>query len=170
MSTIKERFFKKIVEKQLTPHQVAWSGAVGVYLAFSPFLGVQTLLVFGLAFILRANAAISFTVLYTVNNPWTMIPIVILDYIVGSAFMRFIGLDLSAFDPSWMEWLNIKLIPYIGPYLGIKKICLWTYLIGGHIVAIPLACLSYPFIKKLYISGMNKLERRQQEKESELIS
>jgi uncharacterized protein (DUF2062 family) len=165
MSTMTERFLKKLIEKQLSPREVAWAGALGVYLAFSPFLGIQTLLVFAFAFVLRANAAISVTVLYTVNNPWTMIPIVLLDYVVGSGFLRLLDLDLTPYDPSWMGWLNGKLIPYIGSYLGIKKLSLWAYLIGGHLIAIPLACLSYPFIKKLYINSMNALERRQQERE-----
>lgn len=166
MPSIKERFLKKLIEKQLSPQKVAWSGAVGVYLAFSPFLGIQTILVFVLAFLLRANGPIVFTVLYTINNPWTMIPIVLLDYFVGSWFLQLIGLDLTMYDPSWMEWLNAKLIPYIGPYLGVKKLSLWTYLIGGHLIAIPLACVSYPVIKKLYINGMNALARRQQEREN----
>ncbi len=167
MSTMKERFLKKLIEKQLSPREVAWAGALGVYLAFSPFLGVQTILVFLFAFVLRANTAISFTVLYTVNNPWTMIPIVLLDYVVGSGFLRLLGVDLTPYDPSWMGWLNDKLIPYIGPYLGIKKLSLWAYLIGGHLIAIPLACLAYPFIKKLYINSMIKIEKRQQEREQE---
>ncbi|MCL5436544.1 MAG: DUF2062 domain-containing protein [Candidatus Dependentiae bacterium] len=161
MATVKERFVNKIMEKKLSPRHVAWSGALGAYLAFSPFLGVQTILVFVLAFIMRANAAIAFTVLYTVNNPWTMIPIVVLDYVVGGAFLKLFGVSLCAYDPSWMGWLNDKLIPYIGPYLGVKKLCFWTYVIGGNLIAIPAACLAYPFIKKLYINSMSALERKQ---------
>lgn len=168
MSTMKERFLKKLIDKQLSPEKVAWSGAVGVYLAFSPFLGIQTILVFVLAFLLQANGAIVFTVVYTINNPWTMIPIVLLDYLAGAWFLRLLGLNLTAYDPSWMGWLNDKLIPYIGPYLGVKKLSLWTYLIGGHLIAVPLAFLAYPFMKKLYINSMNALERRQQERENGL--
>lgn len=91
-----------------------------------------------------------------------MLPILLLDYVVGSSFLRLLGLDLTQYDPTWMGWLNDKLIPYIGPYLGVKKLSLWAYLIGGHLVAIPLAAISYPFIKKLYINSMNAFERRQQ--------
>lgn len=149
------------MEKQLAPAKVAWSGALGVYLAFSPFLGIQTILVFALSFLLRANTPIVITILYSVNNPWTMIPIVVVDYAVGAWFLRIIGIDLSLYDPSWMGWVNGKLIPYIQPYLGIKKLSLWAYLIGGHIIAIPLAIVAYPLMKRLYVNGMAAFERHQ---------
>lgn len=143
------RLWIKLSEKGITPHLFAWSGAIGIFLAFSPFLGIQTILVFVFAFLLRAKSSIIFTILYTINNPWTMIPIAVADYVFGSWLTNSVlGINLTAYDPQWVNWLNDKLCPYISPYLGITHLCFWCYLIGGMIIATIAAVCSYPLFKK----------------------
>lgn len=150
MKNIGQRLLARLEKTGMSPSQVAWSGALGIYLALSPFLGIQTLLIFVFAFLFRAHAGIIFTVLYTVNNPWTMIPIALFDYIVGAGFCTLFGFDFSPYDPTWMAWVNRKLGSWLLPYLGIKKLSFWTYFIGGNLVAIPAMLITYPALKKMY--------------------
>ncbi len=154
MNSFGKKLIDRFVKKGISPHKVAWSSSWGMYLAFSPFLGIQTILVFFVAFIFRAQAAVVFTVLYTVNNPWTMIPIVLLDYLFGTWLFKILGISMALYEPQWMGWVNAKLTPYLTPYLGIEELQLWPYLIGGNIIAISAACVTYPLIKKVYLRGL----------------
>lgn len=140
---------EKLVKGESSPAKLAWSTTLGIFLAFSPYLGFQTILVFVLSFLLRANSAIVFTVLYTINNPWTMIPIAALDYVFGHWLTAtFLQIDLLEYNPSWMAWVNTKLAS-LTTYLGIEQLCFWCFFIGGNILAITAALLSYPFLRKL---------------------
>lgn len=56
-----------------TPHRTAAAFGLGVFLSFSPFLGVQMALGFGTAFLLRLSRVAVFAGLCT-NLPWLMVP------------------------------------------------------------------------------------------------
>lgn len=144
-----KKFYNKVLDKLVkaepSAEKLAWSITLGTYLAFSPYLGLQTPLVFVLAFLLRANYAVVFIVLYSVNNPWTMIPLAAMDYAFGHWFIEgLLHIDLSAYDPSWMWWINERIGPYILPYLGLDEFCFWCFIIGGNIIALSVSLVSYP--------------------------
>lgn len=48
-------FWRRILRVRATPHAVALGFAIGVFTACTPFLGVQTILACGLAFLLRVS-------------------------------------------------------------------------------------------------------------------
>ena len=147
MGKFVQKLMEKLVKSEPDPVRLAWSVTLGLFIAFSPYLGIQTVLVFVLSFLLRANSAVAFIVLYTVNNPWTMIPIAALDYLFGRWLLEtMLGLNLEIYDPSWMVWVNTK-ISFLTAYLGIKKIIFWYFFIGGNIIACLVAIASYPFMK-----------------------
>ena len=149
MGKFGKKLMERLVKSEPSPGKLAWSISLGLFLAFSPYLGFQTLLVFVLSFVLRANSAVVFIVLYTVNNPWTLIPIAALDYIFGHWLTESVlGLDLLQYNPSWMHWVNTKL-SFLTAYLGIEQLCFWCFFIGGNIIACMVALLSYPFLRKL---------------------
>jgi uncharacterized protein len=53
---VKLRYFRRrILQVRATPHEVALGFAIGVFSACTPFLGVQTILAFALAFLLRVS-------------------------------------------------------------------------------------------------------------------
>jgi len=155
MNSFGKKLIDRFVKQGVSPHKLAWSSALGVYLAFSPFLGIQTILMFILAFLLRAKTAVVFTVLYAINNPWTMLPILLMDYFFGMWIFRIFSIDMSAYEPAWMDWFNHKLTSYLTPYLGIEQINLWPYLIGGNIIALVAGSITYPIIKKIYLKGLS---------------
>jgi hypothetical protein len=141
----------KVISPDMSPPYVARSCALGVFMAFSPYLGIQTILVIGLAVIMRASAPIAVTLLYVINNPWTMIPIAALDFVFGRFLVTtLLGLDLTPYNPAWMEWVNNKIGYYVLSFVGIDKFCFWSYLIGGHIIALTAAAITYPLVKRAW--------------------
>jgi len=66
------------------PERTALAFAVGVFIAFSPFLGLHTILATLLAFFFRFNKLAIFTGTF-INNPFlTLVPIVIASYAIGA--------------------------------------------------------------------------------------
>lgn len=147
---------EKLVKRESNPSRLAWSITLGIFLAFSPYVGLQTVLAFVLSYLLWANSAVVLIVLYTVSNPWTMIPIAAFDYMFGHWLVESVlGWNLEQYNPSWMEWVNNK-ISGITSYLGIESICFWCFMIGGNIIAITFAAASYPFLKNMCVRIINK--------------
>lgn len=56
-----------------SPRRTALAYAVGVFLGFSPFLGLHTVLGLLIAFLFRLNRVAILLGVYT-NNPWWMVP------------------------------------------------------------------------------------------------
>ena len=144
MSSLIKRFFLRLLALEPSPERRARSIALGIAIAFSPLLGIQTPVLFLLAFLLHLNSGVVFAVVYAVNNPWTMIPIIALDYAVGSFIMETIlGIDLRPYDPAWADWVTTKL----AYYLCVNKLCFWYYCIGGVLISIVLGVLTYIIIE-----------------------
>lgn len=66
-----------------SPEQIARGLAVGTVVAFTPTIGVQTLLALGLATLLRANRPVSIVPTW-LTNPITIPPVYLFTYWVGS--------------------------------------------------------------------------------------
>ena len=65
---------KKLLALDDTPVRVALAFSLGVALAFSPLLGLHTILGLTIAFALRMNR-VAVLIGVFVNNPWTIVPI-----------------------------------------------------------------------------------------------
>ncbi len=139
-------FGKKMILSERTPTKLALASSVGVFIAFSPFLGIHWLMTIIFSWALSLNIAVVYAVAHVVNNPFTMIPLYVADYEVGKIITgRILGVDLLAYNPSWMNWLNLKL-----SCLGIPNLSLWTFIIGGNVLGLGLALISYPFFVHFY--------------------
>ena len=139
-------YAKKAILMERTPKKLAYASSVGIFIAFSPFLGIHWLLTIILAWALSLNIAVIYAVAHLVNNPFTMIPVYVADYAAGKFIIgRILGIDLFPYNPSWMNWLNLKL-----SCLGIPNLSLWTFIIGGNILGLLLAFAAYPFLLHFY--------------------
>lgn len=167
MKSAIKKFFSHILAAGVTPGQRAAAISLGVFIAFSPFLGIQTLLIFALSWLLGLNPAITFATVYLVNNPWTMIPIAAADYIVGLWLIEIkLGYNLVPYNPFFMDWINRKIGYYIMKYLGIKQLCFWYYILGGLILAFILSVLLYPIIKLFFVLYEHRHENNHPEQKS----
>jgi uncharacterized protein (DUF2062 family) len=148
-------YFKKRVvhffESGLTQGSWARSCSLGCFIALSPLLGIQTPILFVLSPLFKANTWLVLTIVYVINNPWTMIPIVVFDYLVGYTLLRYLNAEtLLNHNPSWMQFINNKIGPYLNSYLGIQELRIWCYIIGGIVVSCVAAIIIYPLAFKSY--------------------
>jgi uncharacterized protein (DUF2062 family) len=159
-----KKFFQTVVHKffliERDPKKLAWTTCLGLFIGFSPFLGLQTPLVFLFAWLFSLPASILFSVVYIVNNPFlTTIPIIIANYLTGYLiFTYIIPVDLYAYNPTWFAWLENKIRPSIGRYLGINEICFWDFMVGGVVFAILFSVPFYPLLKRFYTRLSEKYE------------
>jgi len=66
------------------PERTALAFSIGVFIAFSPFLGLHTILATLIAFIFRFNKVAIYTGTF-INNPFlTLVPIIVASYGVGA--------------------------------------------------------------------------------------
>ena len=69
------------------PERTALAFSVGVFIAFSPFLGLHTLMATVAAFAFRFNKIAIYTGTF-INNPFlTLVPIIVASYAVGALVM-----------------------------------------------------------------------------------
>lgn len=156
-----KKYFNRILHKffliERNPRTLARTTALGVFIALSPFIGLQTFIVFLCAWLFRLPALILFTIVYLINNPFlTMIPIAIADYATGYIlFTYIIPWDACSYNPSWFEWVAQKIAPYITYYLGVTQVCFWYFVVGGLVFAILVSVPLYPLFYYCY----KKLEK-----------
>lgn len=81
------------------PERTALAFSIGVFIAFSPFLGLHTIMATALAFMFRFNKIAIYTGTF-VNNPiFTLVPIILASYALGAFFMgRPMGLPADGLE------------------------------------------------------------------------
>ena len=138
-----------------TPHRTAAAFACGVFLSFSPFLGLQIVIAVGLAVILRMSRMALLAGL-CMNLPWIMLPWYTLTTVAAAAVLGTpVGpevrsaltslLDLSFFSTAfWTQAVQI-----ITPFF-------WSFLIGSTIGAIVIGIAAYLTVVRI-ISRMQAL-------------
>jgi uncharacterized protein (DUF2062 family) len=131
---------KGLLEKAIysgsTPKILAKSFCSGIYIAFSPFPGLHTAMMFAA----KALFGLNFPVLFfatSFNNPWTMIPFFLFDYYFGYWLLHsFLG-------------LNINFMVSIEKIFGSVRICPFSFLVGGNVLGIFFAVALYPVVLTL---------------------
>lgn len=69
------------------PERTALAFSIGIFIAFSPFLGLHTIFATALAFVFRFNKVAIYTGTF-INNPFlTLVPIIIASYGVGALLL-----------------------------------------------------------------------------------
>jgi uncharacterized protein len=69
-----------------TPHRIALGMAIGIFIAWTPTVGVQMMLAIPLAYLLRANRLASVIGVH-LSNPITLLPVYWLDYYLGAMLL-----------------------------------------------------------------------------------
>ncbi len=132
-----------------SPRQLVASFCIGLYIAFSPFPGLHSVMIIASKFIFRLHLPTVFIVA-SFNNPWTMIPMYSFDYALGYWLTH----TVMGWEPTWIVPLAslTSWIPAIGATLskslGSGSLCVWSFLIGGNVAGIVSAGICYPLISK----------------------
>lgn len=156
-----------------TPHRIAMGVAVGLFVAWTPTMGVQMILAFAVAALLRANKAIAVALVW-LTNPFTMLPVYYINWFVGrtivpttdhlaltEAYIR-LG-ELARHSQSWFELLGKlghptfwKSLARIFLELGFD---LW---VGSFVLGAVLAVLGYFTTVHTVISYRQRRSRRRE--------
>jgi uncharacterized protein (DUF2062 family) len=81
-------FIRRLLVLDDTPERIAKAFALGVFLAFSPLVGLHLFLSVALPFFFSLNR-IAFLLGIFINNPWTLIPIYAAGTYLGGLVMGF---------------------------------------------------------------------------------
>lgn len=123
-----------------TPHRVALAFAIGVWIAFSPLLGIHTWMALGIAFLFRLSRAAILFGAY-LNNPWTLAPM----YMAGTVLGCWM-LDVPTSGLTHMDWslhghaLYTSLVRNLRPYL-------WPYVLGNTVLGVAAAIVGYAALR-----------------------
>lgn len=126
-----------------SPERTALAFAIGVFIAFSPFLGLHTILATLIAFAFRFNKIAIYAGTF-INNPFlTLVPIIILSYVLGAVLTG---------QPLRLPHRSLELLA--NPHLtsGDYWRTLWTqareivvpFAVGGMILSVVCSLVSYP--------------------------
>lgn len=150
-SSLKKKLVQ-LVRAEKSPTRLSASFCLGTFIAFLPVIPFQTPLLFFLNWLFSLNLAVSFTAAYLVNNPFTLIPIYVVNYAFGVwLFKRMLGWDLEQYNPWWIEKANDYLSKYIDVkrYLG-SDFNLWYLILGGFVLALLVSLFLYPILRKAF--------------------
>ncbi|MFA6263513.1 MAG: DUF2062 domain-containing protein [Candidatus Babeliales bacterium] len=126
-------FFQNALLSGCTPQRLTLSCCLGLYIAFSPFPGVHTIIMLACNYFFNLHFP-TLLIATSINNPWTMIPFYLFDYNFGYWFVH----SLMGWQPS--------LVFSLTKIFGSTKICIWSFLIGGNVAGIAVALVSYPLL------------------------
>jgi len=125
------------------PERTALAFSIGIFIAFSPFLGLHTILATLLAFLFRFNKIAIYTGTF-VNNPFlTLVPIIVASYAVGAFIM---GRPLRI-PPEGIELLTDPHIFSTGYYRQLfvqSRYLVEPFAVGGMVLSVVCSLIAYP--------------------------
>jgi uncharacterized protein (DUF2062 family) len=133
-----------------SPHRAAAALAVGVFLSFSPFLGLQILLGLAIAMLFRLSRVVVFVGLCT-NLPWIMVPWYALTTAAAAAALGAAGeVDIRA---RVAEVLGVSMYhpAFWGRTGELVAAVFWPFVIGPTVGAMLLAIIAYVASARLLV-------------------
>jgi uncharacterized protein (DUF2062 family) len=129
-----------------TPHRIALAFGIGVWLAFSPLLGLHTVLALLIAYLFRLNRAAMLVGVY-VNNPWTLVPLFTAGTVLGCEILGVSTEGLEAIDFRLRGGAFYRtLLEGLRPYL-------WPFVVGNTLLGVLSGIAGYVVLREI-------LERR----------
>ncbi|MGE3958759.1 MAG: DUF2062 domain-containing protein [Vicinamibacterales bacterium] len=136
------RWLEALLHVHDTPERTAGAYALGVFLGFSPFLGLHTIVAVALAFVLRLNRVAVLLGVYS-NLPWILAPYYAFTTMAGAAILRVEPpADLRERLGDMFE-LSVMRAEFWHELVRLVRPLLWPYTLGSSIGAALLAALAY---------------------------
>ena len=138
------RALGELLHLEDTPHRIALAFGLGIWIAFSPLLGLHTIIALGIAFAFRLSRAAILIGCY-VNNPWTLAPLFLAGTIVGCALLGVStdGLATIDWDQHGLAFYR-DLLAHLRPYL-------WPFVVGNTVLGVLFGTLSYFALRTILI-------------------
>lgn len=142
-----KQFLVDVVTKERSPRKLALSCSMGIYIAFSPFIGLHTAMIFVSSWLFRLNLPVVFASGYLVNNPWTLVPVFSSGYATGYLILHtLLGLQTRDINPWWMTKINL----FLETIVGTPHVCFWSFMVGANVLGVVLAFILYPLLKQVF--------------------
>jgi uncharacterized protein (DUF2062 family) len=140
------------------PERTALAFSIGVFIAFSPFLGLHTIMATVLAFAFRFNKLAIYAGTF-VNNPFlTLVPIILASYAVG-AFLMGKPLSLPAEGMELLKHPQLLTGDWWRQLLRQSGNVLIPFTIGGMVLSVVCSLAAYPLtLRFLRARGKSKAE------------
>ena len=146
MSSRLRRAFQVLFHVEDSPHRIALSFGLGVFIGFSPLLGLHTAMALLIAFAFRLSRGAIIVGIY-VNNPWTIAPMYMAGTVLGCYLLGVSTEDLTHLRFDQHGWAFYKsLADQLRPYL-------WPFVVGNTLLGALFALLAYLILRRV-------LERR----------
>jgi uncharacterized protein (DUF2062 family) len=134
---------KKLLQIEDTPERTALAFSIGIFLGFSPFLGLHTLTGLAIAFLFRLNRVAILVGVWT-NTPWWLVPYYTLATWLGMWVVRF-----------RIDWATLEGMFQLGEGKGFLTSEFWmqiasqwgllgSFLTGSLILALLFSLIAYP--------------------------
>ena len=153
--------FRRLLAIDDPPERTALAFSIGVFIAFSPFLGLHTILATLIAFIFRFNKVAIYTGTFLNNPPLTLVPIIIASYAVGAFFL---GRPLKI-PPEGIELLKNP-HPLTASYYSQIFVQSWylvkPFAVGGMVLSVVCSALAYPLTLRA-LRGVRNRRANQEE-------
>lgn len=162
-SFIYRRFVHRILQINDTPESIALGTAVGIWLAMTPTVGIQMILMIIIGTVVRANRLAGIVMVY-ISNPLTLVPIYWGDYWLGSVLMGQETVTRAAFE----EDLNqiLRLFNEQGAWDSLRyaidaKLKIFVpMMVGGSVLGAVLAAPAYPLTLRVVRAHQRRKARK----------
>jgi len=134
MKYIRDRI-RSIFHLNETPNRLASAFALGVFIAFTPTLGLHMISSLFFAWVFRLSKLVVLTGAF-VNNPWTMVPMYGFCLWFG---MKITGSNVTTPQIAWTELTLSNAYVILKPYL-------WPFVAGSLVAGVSAAAISYGII------------------------
>lgn len=133
---------EKLAGTSSSPRRTAAAFALGVFLSFSPYLGLQIIIGMSLAFLLRLNRPAVFIGL-NANLPWILVPWYTLATVLGGMLLnRPIPPDFRQRFDALMA-LSFYTVEFRSHALDLLAPFFWSFIVGSTIGAAVLGAAAY---------------------------
>ncbi len=148
------RFFERLLHVHDTPHRTALAFALGVFVGFSPFLGLHTVLGLALAFLLGLNRVAVIVGIYS-NLPWIMAQWYALMTAMG-AWLTGTGVQ-SGYMDRLRNLFELSLLhgQFWKQLFALLEPLLWPFVVGSTIGAALLAGVAY-WVARVFIEARRR--------------
>ena len=140
--------FRRLLTLDDPPERTALAFSLGVFIAFSPFLGLHTILATLIAFLFRFNKIAVYAGTF-INNPFlTLVPIIIASYALG-AFVLGRPLRIPAAGVELLKDPHLLTADYYRRLFRESWDIVLPFAIGGLTLSVVCSLIAYPVTSSL---------------------
>lgn len=146
--------FRRLLTLDDPPERTALAFAIGVFIAFSPLLGLHTILATAAAFTFRYNKLAIYSGTF-INNPLTLVPIIIVSYAAG-AFLLGRPWRISPEGLNLLRNPNLLTGSYYRSLFWESWQIVWPFAIGGTVLSVVCSAIAYPVTLRLLLANRRR--------------